>query len=233
LGAELAALERLLLLAGPTRARAGKELVRGSDRRHGAVPRTIFGVRRTLPNFRRAARAAGGRDPAQPCCLGGTICPQSSTVRASPRRPSKNLRSVGAPERRFGAGVGVGRLPGSTSPAAWPSARPNRGRLNKHRTPSGAVVIVERRNHGRTRGPRRPTRSSFLRPQAPKGQTHEDQSRARRSGGPGARATTLLTSPGPDRATANRPAKPGGPRAPGRVGRVMPPSRHTIRPTPS
>jgi hypothetical protein len=178
-------------------------------------------------------RAAGDRDPAQPCCLGGTICPQSSTVRASPRRPSKNLRSVGAPERRFGAGVGVGRLPGSTSPAAWPSARPNRGRLNKHRTPSGAVVIVERRNHGRTRGPRRPTRSSFLRPQAPKGQTHEDQSRARRSGGPGARATTLLTSPGPDRATANRPAKPGGPRAPGRVGRVMPPSRHTIRPTPS
>jgi hypothetical protein len=31
---------------------------------------------------------------------------------------------------------------------------------------------------------------------------------------PGARATTLLTSPGPDRATANRPPKPGGLREP-------------------
>jgi hypothetical protein len=31
---------------------------------------------------------------------------------------------------------------------------------------------------------------------------------------PGARVTTLLTSPGRDRAAANPPPKPGGPRAP-------------------
>jgi hypothetical protein len=37
---------------------------------------------------------------------------------------------------------------------------------------------------------------------------------------------------GPDRATSNRPPKPGRPQAPGGVGRVMPPSRRTSRPTP-
>ena len=41
-----------------------------------------------------------------------------------------------------------------------------------------------------------------------------------------ARATTLLTSPGPDRATANRPPKPGRPRAPARSGTI----RHKSRP---
>jgi hypothetical protein len=49
----------------------------------------------------------------------------------------------------------------------------------------------------------------------------------------GTRATTLLTGPGPDRATADPPPKSGGPRAPGGVGRVMPPSRRKSRPTPS
>jgi hypothetical protein len=180
-----------------------------------------------------AGRAGAGGDPAQPCCLGGNLCPNRARCADSPGRPSKNLRYARAapevPAREFG----IGRLPGSPRPAAWPCCSAQPERLDNHRTPSGAVVIVERTDHGRTRGPGRPTRSSFCVPRTKKNKRMKiPRPGAPAQPGPGARSTTLLTSPGPDGATANRPPKPGGPHGPRGVGRLMAPSRRVSRPTP-
>jgi hypothetical protein len=104
------------------------------------------------------------------------------------------------------------------------------GRLSDHRTPSGAVVMTNPKGRRTDTGSRQGRRVC---PFTSTGRKRTNASRSAPAGRPrirgsvaGARATTLLTSPGPDRATANRPPKPGGRREPVAVPpRSIPPRR--------
>jgi hypothetical protein len=100
------------------------------------------------------------------------------------------------------------------------------GQPTNHRTPSGAVVMTNEAATDEDRGPPRPGRPSAGTQVAVQccGRSNASalgRNRARHlaqmptNKPAGTRATTLLTSPGPDRATANPPPKSGGPRAPG------------------
>jgi hypothetical protein len=154
-----------------------------------------------------AGRAGAGGDPAQPCCLGGNLCPQSSTVRGlagatveessiCPRRAGSPRAGVwNRPSTRLAAPGSLALLLGPTGAAGQPPDAFGRGR------------------HCRTNGPRTdpgPGKADafvVLRPQDQKEQTHEDPP----AGRPGAA--------GPGRPLNHPPHQPRAPTAQPQTGR--------------
>jgi hypothetical protein len=198
---------------GPRGLLRGQGLVRGVGRpAWDGRGRTIFGRRRSLPNFERAARgrrrglgasvALWGRpvtliDPGTNARLGGRrrIFDPSASWRSSRRG---GLESAVYPARRD-------RQPG-------PAARPNRRRLDNHRRPSGAVVPRTKRRRTDT-GPAETDAFVVLRPQAQKNK----RMRIPRPGPPAQRR--------PGRPLNHPPHQPRAPTAQPQTGRRSPAAR--------